>query len=156
MAVIPTTKTLLLKIFVNIIRTQMQLPALHAISLMVFGHWIYLTQMNLCVINTLGSAPRTPSCMQRSYLLSITKLLLDSAHDAMPIYEYCKRTNIVSFIDLNEKHGIHVKYKNDFTIGKDGIPVCKEGHLLNHDGCNPSKHRLKFKCPLINVHRQLC
>ena len=52
----------------------------------------------------------------------VTKLLLDSAHDAMPVYEYCKRENIVPFIDLNEKRGIKVKYKDDFTIGKDGIP----------------------------------
>lgn len=55
-----------------------------------------------------------------------TKLLLDSAHDAMPIYEYCKHENIVPFIDLNKKRGIKVKYKNDFTIGKDGVPFCKE------------------------------
>lgn len=31
----------------------------------------------------------------------VTKLLLDSAHDAMPIYEYCKQENITPFIDLN-------------------------------------------------------
>ena len=79
-----------------------------------------------------------------------TKLLLDSAHDAMPIYEYCKRENIVPFIDLNEKRGIKVKYKNDFTIGKDGVPVCKEGCRMNHDGSEPSKHRLKFRCPLAS------
>ena len=79
-----------------------------------------------------------------------TKLLLDSAHDAMPIYEYCKRENIVPFIDLNEKRGIKVKYKNDFTIGKDGVPVCKEGRRMNHDGSEPSKHRLKFRCPLAS------
>lgn len=53
----------------------------------------------------------------------VKKLLLDSAHAAMPIYEYCKQENITPFIDLNEKRGIKVKYKNDFTIGKDGIPV---------------------------------
>jgi len=29
----------------------------------------------------------------------VTKLLLDSAHDAMPIYEYCKQENITPFID---------------------------------------------------------
>ena len=79
-----------------------------------------------------------------------TKLLLDSAHDAMSIYEYCKRENIVPFIDLNEKRGIKVKYKNDFTIGKDGVPVCKEGRRMNHDGSEPSKHRLKFRCPLAS------
>jgi len=49
--------------------------------------------------------------------LKISKLLLDSAHDAMPVYKYCKRNGITPFIDLNEKRGIKVKYKNDFTIG---------------------------------------
>ena len=53
----------------------------------------------------------------------VKKLLLDSAHDAMPVYKYCKRKGITPFIDLNEKRGIKAKYKNDFTIGKDGVPV---------------------------------
>ena len=80
----------------------------------------------------------------------VTKLLLDSAHDVMPLCEYCKQENITPFIDLNEKRGIKVKYKNDFTIGKDGVPVCKEGYRMNHDGCEPSKHRVKFRCPLVS------
>lgn len=58
-------------------------------------------------------------------------ILMDSIHDAIPVYEYRKRENITPFIVLNEKRGIKVKYKNDFTIGKDGIPVCKEGHRQN-------------------------
>ncbi len=66
--------------------------------------------------------------------LKISKLLLDSAHYAMPVCKYCKRNGITPFIDLNEKRGIKVKYKNDFTIGKDGVPVCKEGLRMNHDG----------------------
>ena len=33
----------------------------------------------------------------------VKKLLLDSAHDAMPVYKYCKRKGITPFIDLNEK-----------------------------------------------------
>ena len=64
-AAMPTTKTLLLKIFVNIILTRMQLPALHGISLNVFGLWIYLTLMNSCVINTLNSVrlqEHLPAC----------------------------------------------------------------------------------------------
>lgn len=31
----------------------------------------------------------------------VKKLILDSAHDAMPYYEYCKENSITSFIDLN-------------------------------------------------------
>ena len=50
----------------------------------------------------------------------------------MPIYKYCKRKGITPFIDLNEKRGIKVKYKNDFTIGRDGVPVCKEGRRMEN------------------------
>jgi hypothetical protein len=32
---------------------------------------------------------------------TVTKLLLDSAHDAMPYYDYCIKNNIAPFIDLN-------------------------------------------------------
>ena len=81
---------------------------------------------------------------------TVTKLLLDSAHDAMPYYEYCKRANITPFIDLNWKRGSNLPYKNDFTIGRDGVPICKEGRRMNHDGSEPSKYRLKFRCPLAS------
>jgi len=80
----------------------------------------------------------------------ISNLLLDSAHDAMPLYKYCKRKGITPFIGLNEKRGIKVKYKDDFTIGKDGVPICKEGRRMNHDGSGPSKNRIKFRCPLAS------
>ena len=80
----------------------------------------------------------------------VSKLLLDSAHDAMPYYEYCRRANITPFIDLNWKRGNNLPYKNDFTIGRDGVPICKEGHRMNHDGSEPSKYRLKYRCPLAS------
>lgn len=48
----------------------------------------------------------------------------DSAHDAMPYYQYFKRQNITPFIDLNGKGGRPPVYRNDFTIDKDGVPVC--------------------------------
>ncbi len=81
---------------------------------------------------------------------NVTKLLLDSAHDAMPYYEYCKRKKIIPFIDLNQKRGIKVKYKDDFTIGKDGVPVCKAGLRMHRDGLEKAKHRIKFRCPLMS------
>jgi hypothetical protein len=79
---------------------------------------------------------------------TVSKLLLDSAHDAMAVYEYCRRSSITPFIDLNIKRGIKVPYKNDFTIGEDGVPVCMAGLKMRHDGCERKKHRLKFRCPL--------
>ena len=80
----------------------------------------------------------------------VRKWLLDSAHDAMPYYLYCRENGIQPFIDLNEKRGISMKYKDDFTIGKDGVPICKAGRKMNHDGSEPSKARLKFRCPLAS------
>lgn len=35
----------------------------------------------------------------------VSKVLLDSAHDAMPYYQYFRRKNITPFIDLNSKAG---------------------------------------------------
>lgn len=52
---------------------------------------------------------------------------------------------------LNGKNGVKLPYKNDFIIGKDGLPVYKEGHRMNHDGPKPSKHRIKFRCPLASI-----
>ncbi|MGL5260641.1 MAG: hypothetical protein ACRC7V_11075, partial [Lachnospiraceae bacterium] len=88
----------------------------------------------------------------KSFLPSynVNKLLLDAAHDAVPYYEYCKRNSITPFIDLNWKRGRNLSYKNDFTIGKDGVPICKEGRRMNHDGCEASKYRIKFRCPLAS------
>ena len=59
----------------------------------------------------------------RSFLpdYKVSKVLLDSAHDAMPYYQYFKRQNITPFIDLNSKAGRPPVYKNDFTIDKTGF-----------------------------------
>jgi hypothetical protein len=80
----------------------------------------------------------------------VQKLLLDAAHDAMPIYEYCRREKIVPFIDLNEKRGVKIRYKDDFTVGSDGVPYCMAGLKMHHDGSEKNKRRLKFRCPLAN------
>ena len=53
----------------------------------------------------------------------IEKLLLDSAHDAYAVYEYCRREKITPFIDLNPGHTGHFTYKDDFTIDDDGVPT---------------------------------
>ena len=80
----------------------------------------------------------------------VSKLLLDSAHDAMPYYEYCKREHITPFIDLNAKAGRPPVYKDDFTIDTDGVPICKAGFRMRRDGVEKAKGRTKFKCPKMN------
>lgn len=68
----------------------------------------------------------------------------------MTYYEYFRQVSSTPFVDFNGKGGIKLPYKNDFTIGKDGVPVCKEGRRMNHDGSEPSKHRIKYRCPLAS------
>ena len=33
---------------------------------------------------------------------------------------------------------------------KDGVPVCKLGLRMHHDGVKKAKHREKYQCPLAN------
>jgi len=81
--------------------------------------------------------------------INVTKLLLDSAHDSMAMYDYCAANEITPFIDLNDKCGRRPTYKNDFTIGADGVPICSQGYPMRRDGTEHAKGRTKFKCPKI-------
>ena len=83
----------------------------------------------------------------------IEKLLLDSAHDAYAVYEYCRRENITPFIDLNPGHTGHFTYKDDFTIDEDGVPICKMGLRMHKDGYEAAKHRAKYRCPKADRKR---
>lgn len=47
-------------------------------------------------------------------------------------------------------HTERFKYKNNFSIGPDGVPVCKEGLRMYKDGNEPAKHRAKCRCPKAN------
>ena len=117
----PPIRTLLLKIFVNIIRILILFPVPPGIFDRFWNLDLSLLQIFFRMKNFLPE-------------YKATKLLLDSAHDAMPYYEYFRREGIIPFIDLNEKGGVKLPYKNDFTIGKDGVPVCRAGRRMNHDG----------------------
>ncbi|MDR3258098.1 MAG: hypothetical protein LBT51_00600 [Fusobacteriaceae bacterium] len=77
--------------------------------------------------------------------LNISKLLLDAAHDAMIIYEYCGEINVLPFIDLHVKKGVNSKYKEKFTIDKDGIPICPTSHKMKSKGIEKTKYRAKFR-----------
>ena len=91
----------------------------------------------------------------KAYLpeFSIEKLLLDSAHDAYAVYQYCRRENITPFIDLNPGHTGHFTYKDDFSIDNDGVPLCKLGLRMHKDGYEAAKHRAKYRCPKSNRKR---
>ena len=65
---------------------------------------------------------------------NVTEVLLDSAHDVLAIYQFCQENSITAIIDLNERGGVNFKYKDTYTIGKDGIPMCQAGLKMIRDG----------------------
>ena len=79
----------------------------------------------------------------------ISKVLLDSAHDAMPLYQYFKQEGISPFIDLNWKAGKPVQYKDTFSIGKDGVPICRAGYKMHPHGFDPKHEYLFYRCPMM-------
>jgi len=81
--------------------------------------------------------------------INVSEVLLDSAHDVMAIYQFCQKNAIVPIIDLNERGGVSFKYKDNFTIGKDGIPVCAAGLKMIRDGTEKNRMRIKFRCPNV-------
>lgn len=129
-----------------------------------FGYDLYMltasdSQSDLPVFPLLGPASRHDShgfiynwFSMKQYLpdAHANKLLLDSAHDAMALYQYCRNHGIQPFIDLNGKGGRPPVYKDDFTIGDDGTPICREGFRMRRDGTESAKGRTKFKCPKIS------
>lgn len=66
-----------------------------------------------------------------------------------------KSNGITPFINLNPRHTGHFKYKDDFTLDEDGVPVCKLGLRMHHDGVEKTKHREKYRCPLANRKKDI-
>ena len=79
--------------------------------------------------------------------INVSEVLLDSAHDAMAIYQFLQKNSVRAIIDLNERKGVSFEYKDNFTVGKDGIPVCKAGLKMIRDGTEKDRMRIKYRCP---------
>lgn len=81
--------------------------------------------------------------------IGVEKVLLDSAHDVMAIYQFCQDNAITPIIDLNERKGVNFKYKDNYTVGKDGVPVCEAGLKMIRDGTEKARMRIKYRCPNV-------
>lgn len=80
------------------------------------------------------------------------RVFLDSAHDALAIYELFDREGTVPFIDLNTRNSSPLSEK-DYTIGKDGVPVCSAGCTMKFMGFDKAQHRLKYRCPMMHMEK---
>ena len=88
----------------------------------------------------------------RSFMpnLKPSSLLLDSAHDSMPMYQLCKKEDIMPFIDLNLRNTSKTSVYHGVTIGSDGVPFCTAGLKMKSNGNDLHRLYAKFRCPLNN------
>lgn len=85
-----------------------------------------------------------------------SRVLLDSAHDAMPIYKFLLAKGVEPFIDLNPRNLGNAIYKDDFTLSTNGIPICKKGLAMKSDGYDYTRGRRKYRCPLMKKRKVTC
>lgn len=72
----------------------------------------------------------------------------DSAHDALPFYRLLDHWGIDPVIALNKRRRKDDSASADYTINKDGVPVCLEGLPMVDNGFCKGRNRRKFRCPL--------
>lgn len=79
---------------------------------------------------------------------NFSECILDSAHDAYPIYQLLHTNNVTAIIDLNNRNTGVSALNNDFSFTKDGIPFCnKADHIMAYHGYCKDRQRHKWRCP---------
>jgi hypothetical protein len=74
-----------------------------------------------------GSGPEQSGCLDdQGAIGQLGEAILDSAHDAFPIYTLLERDDVSSIIDLNPRRSGKL-VTVDITFGIDGIPTCSIG-----------------------------
>ncbi|MBA9087375.1 hypothetical protein FHR92_003859 [Fontibacillus solani] len=76
----------------------------------------------------------------------VGEAILDSAHDALPIYTMLEQDDVSSIIDLNLRRSGHLVY-HEMNIDSDGVPVCPIGRKMICWGKCSGRQRTKWRCP---------
>ncbi|MFZ5755091.1 MAG: hypothetical protein ACOY3J_12750 [Bacillota bacterium] len=74
---------------------------------------------------------------------SFAECILDSAHDAYPIYKLLYHFKISDVIDLNSRNTGNLSCNSDFSLNEEGIPLCKAGHVMAYHGFCKDRQRHK-------------
>lgn len=85
----------------------------------------------------------------------VSKLLLDSAHDNLATYLFCRENGIAAFIDLNLK-GTKTFEEQGITFSAvDSRPICMNGEKMVRDGIERKRMRIKYRCPYAwsDIHK---
>lgn len=84
---------------------------------------------------------------------NVGEAILDSAHDALPIYTLLEHDDVSSIIDLNPR-GSKQLVSNQVKVDPDGVPVCAIGQKMKYWG-KCSRNRFKWRCP-AKVGKWVC
>nr|WP_245590402.1 DDE transposase [Aneurinibacillus terranovensis] len=77
---------------------------------------------------------------------NIGEMILDSAHDASPIYSCLESHHVSTIIELNPRKATQFTY-NEMDIGLDGVPICPIGRKMMNWGKEAKRYRRKWRCP---------
>jgi uncharacterized protein YjiS (DUF1127 family) len=66
----------------------------------------------------------------------------------MPIYRLLELWNIRAVIALNARNKPEKCQDRDYSINRDGVPVCLAGVPMVNNGFCKNRNRRKFRCPL--------
>ena len=85
--------------------------------------------------------------MQRFTLGTVKRVLLDSAHDAKPIYDLLLDQDINPLIDLNLRTSASPKAIRNLKVSYNGRPICAAGLEMKHHGSDRARMVDKWLCP---------
>lgn len=88
--------------------------------------------------------------------INFQNLCLDSANDDYPTYELCREWNVIPFIDLNSNRGRPESIPKRLNIDKDGTPLCNAGFRMTCWGYSPTRHDVKWGCPVATGKEERC
>ena len=93
---------------------------------------------------------------QRFSLGTVYRVILDSAHDAMGIYQLLTHHHVEPIIDLNSHTAKNVPLAGDFTMTPDGVPVCSANVKMKSNGFDRQKNCHKWRCGLSSGTVNTC
>jgi len=76
---------------------------------------------------------------QRFSLGTVTRILLDAAHDAAGIYHLLASHSVEPLIDLNKRSSKTISLSNGFSLSPEGVPLCPKQIPMRLNGFDRSK-----------------
>ncbi len=78
------------------------------------------------------------------------EMSLDSAHDAVPIYNLLFDEGVNGLIDLNKRGASSVRLPDQFSLNENSVPLCPLKKEMKMDGTVKKTGAVKFTCPCFS------